>query len=83
VSAVASGPASPWISAATAFASGDAVAAAEELDRIGSVADASYARLKSTDAVEIERALAFYRTVEATAHVAEAKQRLEALRTVG
>jgi tetratricopeptide (TPR) repeat protein len=83
LSVVQTGLQTPWVAAARTFASGDPVGAAEELDRIGSVSDAMYARLKAADPVVLEEALGFYRTVEATAHVAEAEQRLAALRSVG
>jgi zinc-ribbon domain len=72
-----------WIEAATAFASGDFLRAAASYKETGSLPDEAYARLRAAEALiqhgrrrpegdrELQRALAFYRSVDATAHLRE------------
>jgi class 3 adenylate cyclase len=72
----------PWIEAATAFVSGDFQRAAAIYAKCGSLPDEAYARLRAADALiaagrrtdgdrELERALAFYRSVKAKAYLTE------------
>jgi hypothetical protein len=71
-----------WIEAATAFASGAFLRAAASYKETGSLPDEAYARLRAAEALiqdgrrpegdcELQRALAFYRSVDATAHLRE------------
>lgn len=73
---LATAPVTPWIEAAGAIARGDALGAAEILDRIGARPEEAYARLRSGEAAEIERALDFYRSVGAARYVHEAEDLL-------
>jgi hypothetical protein len=66
----------PWLQAAGAIARGDPVGAAEILDRIGGKPEAAYARLRSGNPAEVERALDFYRSVGAARYVHEAEELL-------
>jgi hypothetical protein len=79
-----------WLEAVVAFAGGEHLAAAERFDRIGSRPDASCARLRGAQALlgagraagvhaELDRAVAFYRDVDATAYLADATRLAEAL----
>jgi hypothetical protein len=72
----------PWIAAATAFVRRDFQLAAEIYARTGSRPDEAYARLRAAEALigegdraqgdrELQRALAFYRSVGATAYLRE------------
>ena len=73
-----------WIEAATAFVGRDFQHAAEIYAECGSLPDEAYARLRAAEALigegrraegdqELERALAFYRSVDATAYLREAE----------
>jgi hypothetical protein len=75
---LAGGAANPWIEAAMAIAAGEPARAAEILDRIGAKPEAAYARLRSGEPAEAERALAFYRSVGATRYIHECEQLLAA-----
>ena len=69
----------PWARAAAAFGHGDPVGAAEILGGIGAVASEAYCRLAAARAGrldQIERALAFYRSVGANRHVREGESLL-------
>ncbi|MGH2931828.1 MAG: AAA family ATPase [Gaiellaceae bacterium] len=72
----------PWLSAASSYAAGDFRDAAETYASIGSMPDEAYARLRAAEAlvlegrrveanVELESALAFWRSVGAAAYVRE------------
>jgi class 3 adenylate cyclase len=72
----------PWIAAATAFVSGDFQGAADIYREAGSLPDEAFARLRAAEALiaegrrsegdeELQRALAFYRSVGATAYIRE------------
>ena len=54
------------------------VDAAARLHEIGDLADEAYARLQSGEPREVERALAFYRSVGATRYIREAEALLAA-----
>jgi tetratricopeptide (TPR) repeat protein len=80
-------PASPWLEAARALAAGDPLAAADRYAAIGSRPDEADARLAAASLLlgagrpaegrtELDRALAFYREVGATAHLATARELL-------
>jgi class 3 adenylate cyclase/tetratricopeptide (TPR) repeat protein len=73
--AVADRPTTPWTDVVRAYAAGDFVAAADILHRVGSKPDEAEARLRASrdgDADdELERALAFYRSVGADHFVRE------------
>jgi hypothetical protein len=71
-----------WIDAAKAFVSGDFLRAAEIYAETGSLPDEAFARLRAAEALiargnraegdrELQRALAFYRSVGATAYLRE------------
>lgn len=71
-----------WLEAATAFATGEPQRAADLYARIGSLPDEAFARLQAArhllgagrqaeGRAQLQRALAFYREVEANAHVRE------------
>jgi class 3 adenylate cyclase len=71
-----------WIEAATAFVSGDFLRAAAIYAETGSLPDEAYARLRAAEALiaagrrregdaELQRALAFYRSVDAKAYLRE------------
>jgi hypothetical protein len=71
-----------WIAAAKALVLGDFQHAAEIYDEAGSLPDAAFARLRAAEALivdgrrvegdpELQRALAFYRSVDATACIRE------------
>jgi tetratricopeptide (TPR) repeat protein len=70
----------PWVEAATAYASGDFSSAAEIYARAGSLPDEALARLRSAEVLigggnraegdrELQKALSFYRSVGATAYL--------------
>jgi hypothetical protein len=60
----------PWIDAATAMVLGDFQAAAEIYAQAGALPDEAFARLRAAGSL-IERALPFFRSVDATAYVRE------------
>jgi hypothetical protein len=71
-----------WIEAATAFVGRDFQRAAEIYAECGSLPDEAYARLRAAEALtadgrraegdqELQRALGFYRSVDATAYIRE------------
>jgi hypothetical protein len=73
-----------WLEAATAFATGDPQRAADLYGRIGSLPDEAFARLQAArhllgaghqveGRAQLQRALAFHRDVNASAHVREAE----------
>jgi class 3 adenylate cyclase len=76
--ALADAPPTLWVDAAGAIARVEPVRAAEILDRIGANPEAAYARLRSGEPAEVERALAFYRSVGAARYIHECEQRLAA-----
>ena len=59
-------------------AEGDFERAADLYAGIGSLPDEAYARLHAGSVAQVERSLAFWRSVGATAHVAAAEQSLRA-----
>jgi class 3 adenylate cyclase/tetratricopeptide (TPR) repeat protein len=72
----------PWRKAAAAYVSGDFRAAADEYSAMGALPDEAYARLRAAEALvgegrrveaddQLERSLAFWRSVGATAYVRE------------
>jgi class 3 adenylate cyclase len=80
---------SRWFDAAAAFASGDPERAADVYAEIGSVPDEAYARLRAAEQLldqgrradadeQLERALAFWRSVGATRYVREGEALLAA-----
>jgi tetratricopeptide (TPR) repeat protein len=80
-------PTSPWQEAVRAFVSGDPGRAAKLYAEIGTRPDEAYARLAAAGRLlgsgrltegrtELDRALAFYREVGATAHLATARELL-------
>jgi hypothetical protein len=73
-----------WLDAARAYAAGEFEAAAEIYAEIGSVPDEAFARLRAAEALiragrraegdaQLQQALAFYRSVGATAYIREAE----------
>jgi tetratricopeptide (TPR) repeat protein len=71
-----------WIEAAGAYVRGDFQLAADIYEEAGSLPDEAYARLRAAEALiragnraegdrELQRALAFYRSVDAKAHLRE------------
>jgi DNA-binding SARP family transcriptional activator len=77
-------PATPWREALVAFTSGDFARAADLYERIGSHPDEAYARLRAGEALvaagrradadeQLDRALAFFRRVGASAYIREAE----------
>ena len=73
--ALGSRPATRWTDAVRAYAAKDFAAAADILQRIGSKPDEAEARLRAASGGgaddQLERALAFYRSVDATYYVRE------------
>ena len=71
-----------WRDAATAYAAGERISAADILREMGNATDEAYARLRAAEldgaTEQIERALAFYRGVGATAFVRRAEALLPA-----
>jgi hypothetical protein len=74
----------PWVSAARSFAAGDLRAAADVCSAMGAVTEEARDRLWLAEAlidqnrraeadVELQRALAFYRSVGATRYIREAE----------
>jgi hypothetical protein len=76
--ALADAPPSLWVDASGAIARVEPVRAAEILDRIGAKPEAAYARLRSGEPAELERAVAFYRSVGAARYIHECEQLLAA-----
>jgi class 3 adenylate cyclase/tetratricopeptide (TPR) repeat protein len=76
------GPPTRWLDAATAYAAGDRIAAAEILAQMGNVTDEAHARLRAAELgaqrEQIAPALAFYRSVGASALVRRAEALLAA-----
>jgi tetratricopeptide (TPR) repeat protein len=79
----------PWRRAAAAYASGDFLGAAEQYASIGALPEEAYARLRGAEVLvqegrraeadaELEQALAFCRSVGATAYVREGESLLAA-----
>ena len=74
----------PWSHAALAFAQGDELGAAAILGGIGAVASEAFCRLSAAragDPSQLEPALAFYRSVDATRYVREAESLLATSRS--
>jgi tetratricopeptide (TPR) repeat protein len=78
-----------WARAATAYAAGERELAGDVLLEMGDVADEAYVRLRAAEAfvadgkraaadVQLQRALAFYRSVGATAYIREGEALLAA-----
>jgi class 3 adenylate cyclase/tetratricopeptide (TPR) repeat protein len=74
----------PWVRAARAYLAGEFAEAADILGEIGAVPEEAYARLRAGEAlveagrraeadVQLERALAFYRSVGATPYIQKAE----------
>jgi class 3 adenylate cyclase/tetratricopeptide (TPR) repeat protein len=63
----------PWLAAAEAFAAGDFERCAGICAVIGTLPDEAYARLRAGSHEQLEQALAFYRSVDATRYVLEAE----------
>ena len=68
----------PWVEAARAIASGEPVRAAAIYERMGARPEAAYTRMRSGEPADVERALAFYRSVGATRYIHECEQLLAA-----
>jgi predicted ATPase/class 3 adenylate cyclase len=71
----------PWVQAGSAFARGDAAGAADLLGGIGALSSEAYCRLaaaRAGDLAQLERALAFHRSVGATRFVQEGEALLAA-----
>jgi hypothetical protein len=70
---------SAWNEAALAILNGDLAAAADRFREIGSLADEAYARLRAGEAgdrAQLERALAFYRSVGALRYIRQGEELL-------
>jgi hypothetical protein len=78
LAALAETPTTPWIEAARAIAGGDPLRAAAIYAQIGALPEEAYARLQSGNTTEVERALRFYRSVQATRYIHECEQLLAA-----
>jgi hypothetical protein len=87
--AAAAKSASAWLEAAEAFASGKFAAAADMYEKIGTLPDEAYSRLRAARALvdegrrgdadlQLERSLAFFRRAGATAYVREGEALLAA-----
>ena len=76
--ALARYPKSRWTEAVQAYLADDFAAAADVLARAGARSDEAEARLRAGDAVNVRRALAFYRSVDATRYIREAESQLAA-----
>jgi tetratricopeptide (TPR) repeat protein len=83
-------PQVPWVGAAQAILSGQPLRAASLLDEIAFRPGAAYARLRAAESLaregasaaaeaELERALAFYRSVGATRYIEQGEQAMAAL----
>jgi tetratricopeptide (TPR) repeat protein len=83
------GVSTPWRNAATAYLSGDFRGAADTYASMGALPEEAYARLRAAEALvkegrrseadtELQRALAFWRSVGATAYVREGEALLAA-----
>jgi hypothetical protein len=79
----------PWLEAARAYADGGFEEAAEILGDIGAVPDEAHARVRAAEALveagrrseadaQLQRALAFYRSVGATAYIREVESQFAA-----
>jgi hypothetical protein len=79
----------PWLEAAAAFAGSDFEQAADRYAEIGSLPDEAFARLRAAERLlvtgrrakgntQLQRAVAFYRKVQASAHLREAEALLAA-----
>jgi tetratricopeptide (TPR) repeat protein len=68
----------PWGAVAIAIAAGRFEAAADVLAEMGDVADEAYARLRSGHHDQVQRALAFHRSVGATRYIQEGEALLAA-----
>jgi hypothetical protein len=68
----------PWGEVGVAVLDGRLSDAAATLHEIGDVANEAYARLQSGEPAQVERALAFYRSVGATRYVEQAEGLLAA-----
>jgi class 3 adenylate cyclase len=68
----------PWSEAAQAIARGEPLQAAEILGEIGAKPEAAYCRMRSREPAEVERGLAFYRSVGATRYIRDCEQLLAA-----
>jgi class 3 adenylate cyclase/tetratricopeptide (TPR) repeat protein len=79
----------PWLEAGAAFAGSDFEQAANRYAKIGSLPDEAYARLRAAEQLlatgrraegntQLQRAVAFYRKVQASAHLREAEALLAA-----
>ncbi len=68
----------PWRTVALEIAAGRFEAAADVLAEMGDVADEAYARLRSGSDDQVQRALAFYRSVGATRYIEEGEALLAA-----
>ncbi|HUK44510.1 MAG TPA: AAA family ATPase [Gaiellaceae bacterium] len=77
----------PWVEAAVRYAQGNPVGAADVMMEIGSVADEAFARLRAgrlllergqraEGEAQLQRALAFYRSVAASRYIREAEELL-------
>ena len=76
--AFAQAPTTPWIEAASAIVAGDPLRAAGVYAEMGADPEEAYARMRSGEPAQVERALAFYRSVGATRYVHECEQLLAA-----
>jgi hypothetical protein len=68
----------PWRAMAVAILDARYVDAADQLHEIGDQTDEAYARLRSGEPQQVERALDFFRSVGATRYIREAKALLAA-----
>jgi class 3 adenylate cyclase/tetratricopeptide (TPR) repeat protein len=76
--AFAESTSTPWVEAARAIASGDPLGAADVYAGIGARPEEAFTRLHSRAPAEVGRALAFYRSVGANAHIREGEALLAA-----
>jgi hypothetical protein len=68
----------PWVETARAIVSGEPLRAAVIYDRMRARPEAAYTRMRSGEPAEVERALAFYRSVGAARYIHECEQLLAA-----
>ena len=68
----------PWVEAAQAILSGEPLRAAVIYDRMRARPEAAYTRMRSREPAEVERALDFYRSVDAARYIHECEQLLAA-----
>jgi len=71
-------PSSPWVEASMAIVDGEPVAAADILGEIGALPEEAFTRLRCGDPSQVEKALAFYRSVDAARYVHEGESLLAA-----